>query len=287
MVRIDEHLATPNNLNATRFHVVGRLATAMTELRFDQPGFPPATLSHDKGVRFLHLGTTWVQGAMRLRDADAIELEYVQTMMMWCLFESAPKHIVQLGLGSAALTKFCYHQFKQARITAIELNPNVIGACHHWFALPANDERLQVLQMDAQDFVQNSANHGQIDILQVDLYDAQARGPVLDSLDFYQACHACLSQQGMLLVNIFGGRQAENLARLEQIFDAVVWLSAEQDENTVALAFKQSPQIDFSLLYARARQINQDTGLRAKRWVLGLQAWMQGDQGVDGHLEKP
>ncbi|MCV6900947.1 hypothetical protein OE165_28340, partial [Escherichia coli] len=60
-------------------------------------------------------------------------------MIMWCLFESAPKHIVQLGLVSAALTKFCYHQFKQARVTAIELNPNVIGACRHWFALPEND----------------------------------------------------------------------------------------------------------------------------------------------------
>src|SRR4051812_38242304 len=98
--------------------------------RFDQDGHPPATITEFKGVRFLHLGTSWVQGAMRLAKPDAIELEYVQMMMMWMLFCEAPRHIVQLGLGSAALTKFCYQRFPQARVTAIDLNPNVIGICH-------------------------------------------------------------------------------------------------------------------------------------------------------------
>ena len=34
--------------------------------RFAQPGHPPATIDEFEGVRFLHLGTSWVQGAMRL-----------------------------------------------------------------------------------------------------------------------------------------------------------------------------------------------------------------------------
>lgn len=249
----------------------------MKDQRFALPGFPPVTLSHDKGVRFMHLGTTWVQGAMRLRDADAIELEYVQAMMMWLLFNDAPARILQLGLGSAALTKFCYAQLPQSQITAVEINPNVIAACQECFALPANDARLQVLEMDALDFVNDGKQHGQFDVLQVDLYDEQARGPALDSLEFYQACHACLSEQGLLVVNIFGGKQEENIARLEEVFDAVCWLRAEQEENMVALAFKQAPAIEFAMLYAKARQIHDTTGLRAKRWVMGLEAWMAGE----------
>ncbi len=62
-----------------------------------------------EGVRYLHFGTEWVQGAMRLRKPDAIELEYAQQMMAWLLFlsPSAPDfHVAQLGLGAAALTKF-------------------------------------------------------------------------------------------------------------------------------------------------------------------------------------
>ncbi len=247
---------------------------------FDLPGYPPATISHEKGVRFLHLGTSWVQGAMRLRDADAIVLEYVQLMMMWLLFNRQPRHILQLGLGSAALSKFCYAHLPAAQITAVELNPNVIAACRACFCLPPNDARLQVLQADALDFVNDSAHHGQFDILQIDLYDHAAQGPVLDSTEFYQACHACLSETGMLTVNVFAARYDENLARLDDIFDAIVWLTAEKGENMVVLAFKQAPEIEFATLFAHAADIYQSTGLRAKTWVLGLQEWMA-EQALD------
>ena len=140
-------------------------AKSSSALRFDAPGHPPATTTEFEGVRSLHLGTSWVQGAMRLSRPDAIELEYVQMMMMWLLFKDSPRHIVQLGLGSAALTKFCYRRLPQARVTAIELNPNVIGICGALFGLPPNDERLNVREMNAMDFVLDPANHGSVDVL--------------------------------------------------------------------------------------------------------------------------
>jgi spermidine synthase len=100
----------------------------------------------------LHFGTEWVQGAMRLRKPDAIELEYAQ-QMIWMLFNPEPQHIVQLGLGTGALTKFSYRQFETARVTAVELNPSVIAICESMFKLPANDDRLNVIEMDALDFL--------------------------------------------------------------------------------------------------------------------------------------
>jgi hypothetical protein len=45
-----------------------------------KPKFAPVTLSEQDGVRFLHFGTEWVQGAMRIRKPDWIELEYAQQM---------------------------------------------------------------------------------------------------------------------------------------------------------------------------------------------------------------
>src|SRR5690606_38462532 len=79
-----------------------------------KPKYAPVTLSEFGGVRFLHFGTEWVQGAMRLRKPDWIELEYAQQMMAWMLFIEQPAHIAQLGLGTGALTKFCYRQFPRA-----------------------------------------------------------------------------------------------------------------------------------------------------------------------------
>jgi spermidine synthase len=248
--------------------------------RFSAPGHPPATITEFEGVRSLHLGTSWEQGAMRLSRPDAIELEYVQMMMAWLLFQSAPKHIVQLGLGSAALTKFCYRRFPESRVTAVELNPNVIAICRALFELPPNDERLQVREMNALDFVLDKKNHGTVDALQVDLYDEEARGPVLDTPEFYQGCFDCLRPEGIMTANVFGefGNYDKNLEAMTGVFDAVVWLPEVHDANIVVIAFKNAPQLDFSTLYERAGEIKRRLNLPAKKWVEGLKEWMRDQQ---------
>ena len=248
--------------------------------RFAAPGHPPATTTQFRGVRFLHLGTSGVQGAMRLDKPDNIELEYVQMMMMWMLFKEQPKRIAQLGLGSGALTKFCYQRFPSARIDVAELNPNVIDICHAEFGLPPNDERLDVREMDAMDYVLDPANRNSIDVLQVDLYDEDARGPVLDSQEFYQACFDCLADDGIMTANVFGefSNYDKNLQNMELVFDAVVWLPEVHDANIIVIAFKRAPQIDFSVLYERAGDIKRRMNLPAKNWVNGLKSWMQDHQ---------
>jgi spermidine synthase len=252
-----------------------------TDPRFSQPGHPPATITEFQGVRSLHLGTSWVQGSMRLNRPDAIELEYVQMMMMWTLFVQQPRRIVQLGLGSAALTKFCYQKFPEARVTAAELNPNVIAMCQAHFGLPPNDARLSVREMDALDFVMDPANHGTVDALQVDLYDEEARGPVLDTPEFYQACADCLAPGGVMTANVFGDfiNYDKNLQAMEQAFDAVVWLPEVHDANIVVIAFKNAPELDFSVLYERAADIKRRTNLPARNWVNGLKEWMRDQAG--------
>jgi spermidine synthase len=72
---------------------------------------PEVNFSDWGDIRYLHLGTEWVQGSMRLDDPYPIDLEYVQRMMAWLLFADpkslAGRHAMQLGLGAATLTKFC------------------------------------------------------------------------------------------------------------------------------------------------------------------------------------
>jgi len=239
--------------------------------------YAPVTLSEQDGVRYLHFGTEWVQGAMRIRKPDWPELEYAQQMMAWMLWIEQPQRIAQLGLGTAALTKFCYKQFPQADVTAIELNPSVIAICESMFKLPQNDERLHVLEMDALDFVNDKANHGALDALQVDLYDATARGPVLDTPEFYQACNACLADGGIMTVNLFGDHPsyAKNIKAMKFAFGQVVCLPQVHDGNVVAIALKQTRPIDLEALKLRAAQIVADTKLPARSWVKGIQQALQ------------
>lgn len=237
-----------------------------------KPKFAPVTLSEQDGVRFLHFGTEWVQGAMRIRKPDWLELEYAQQMMAWMLFLDQPARIVQLGLGTGALTKFCYRHFPQAEVTAIELNPSVIAICASMFKLPPNDARLSVLEMDAMDYMTDPARAGSIDALQVDLYDATARGPVLDTPEFYQACAASLSPRGMMTVNLFGDHPsyAKNLKAMRYAFNHVLCLPEVHEGNVVAIACQTAPVLDFAYLYERAAEITEMCKLPARSWVNGL-----------------
>ncbi|HEY9281592.1 MAG TPA: spermidine synthase [Eoetvoesiella sp.] len=241
--------------------------------------YPPVTTSEHKGLRHLHIGSPWIQGSMRLGKPDALELEYVQQMMMWLLFDRQPRHIVQLGLGAGSLAKFCYKNCPQSRVTAVEINPQVIAVCASMFALPPNDERLNVIEMDALDFVMSPSNHGIADILQVDLYDDNVRGPALNSSEFYQACANCLTPEGIMTTNLFCdyGDYGKNLEAMVKAFGAVVWLPPVHDGNVVIIAFKHAPQVDFSSLYERAAEIRTSLQLPAESWVDGLQTWMQDD----------
>jgi hypothetical protein len=118
-----------------------------------QPGqcvveLPEVNFSDYGDIRYLHLGTPWVQGSMLLDAPYDIDLEYVQRMMAWLLFVEpssvAKRHAMQLGLGAASLTKFCHKKLRM-KTTAIELNPQVVAACRVWFKLPADDARLSVV----------------------------------------------------------------------------------------------------------------------------------------------
>lgn len=239
----------------------------------------PATMSEFEGVRYLHLGTPWVQGAMRVRKPHTLELEYIQRMMVWLLFldpARVPKaHAVQLGLGSAAITRFCHRNLRM-KTTAVELNPTVISACRIWFHLPADDKRLTVLNEDAADYVADATHAGTADVLNVDLYDHDAASPVLDDQAFYNACHRLLGEGGVMTVNLFG-RDASferSAARIARAFgaDAVRALRPTKEGNTVVVAFKDMPMPDRATLAARAETIETRYALPARKWLRMIRA---------------
>ena len=164
----------------------------------------------------MHFDSEWVQGAMRIARPFKLEIEYTRNMMAWEETITEPEHIVQLGLGAASLSKYCHRHYPLARITAVEINPQVIAACRQFFKLPTEDARFKVVLADAGAWVADARNHATADVLQVDLYDADARGPVLDTPAFYAACRDCLRAGGVMTVNVFG-----NGAGFEKSYAAV------------------------------------------------------------------
>ena len=238
---------------------------------------PEATISEYQGVRSLHLGTIWIQGSMRIAQPDHVELEYVQRMLAGLLWlpqdQLGRGRAVQLGLGAAAITRFT-HKALRMPTTAVELNPAVIELCRRAFHLPADGPRLEVLNQDAGQWVNDPAQRDSVQLLYVDLYDHEAAAPVLDDAGFYAACRGVLAEGGVMSVNLFGrdARFEHSLARLVQAFGAaqVCPLRPTREGNHVVLAGRDVRLPDRATLLDRAAAIEarfQRFGLPARKWL--------------------
>jgi spermidine synthase len=237
---------------------------------------PNVTLSESDGLRYLHFGSIWVQGAMRIARPFALEIEYQQQMMAPALFVPRPAHIVQLGLGAGALAKFCWRHLPRSAVTVVEISPEVIAAARRWFCLPPDDERLTVVEADAWAAVSDPRRQRfdgrRADWLQVDLYDAEAAGPVYDDLAFYAACRRLLAPGGVAAINLFGRSFEASRRAIDAAFDGQWQVLPEADAgNRVVLAFaRKRPDVPASTLYRRALGVEQDWRLPARKWASAL-----------------
>ncbi|HYG41940.1 MAG TPA: spermidine synthase [Bordetella sp.] len=235
----------------------------------DQP-----TLSEADGIRYLHFGTEWIQGAMRIKAPAELVLEYTAQMMAWLLFLDPPKEesIGLLGLGAGSLARFCL-KHTRSPVAAVEWNPQVTAVCQMFFRLPSV-ARLSVAHDDAAAWVADARHAGRCPVLMVDLYDASARGPVRDSVVFYRDCRRVLGEAGVLSVNLFGHHDSfgRNIENLRKAFDDRIVLLPEIDEgNQIVLAFSGPPlAITPAQLLARAEQVEGRYGLPARRWARAL-----------------
>ena len=237
---------------------------------------PSVTLSEHQGVRYLHLGSIWIQGAMRIHKPQQIVLDYVQRMLASLLWLPATElgkgHAVQLGLGAGAITRFT-HQKLRVRTTAVEINPQVIAACRQWFKLAPDDARLAVVAIDAAEWLAQAPPQT-VQLLHVDLYDHEAAAPVLDDEAFYRACRAVLAVGGVMSVNLFGRHAsfAQSATRIAAVFgrDQVWSLRPTREGNTVVVAGRAVHGLTREVLLARAAGLEArfgHLGLPARKWL--------------------
>jgi len=238
------------------------------------------TLSESDGIRYLHFGSEWVQGAMRMAEPAELVLEYTAQMMAWLLFLDPPREgaVGMLGLGAGSLARYCL-KHTRSEVVVVEWNPQVTAVCRMFFRLPA-PRRLAVHHADAGDWVQDPAHAGTCPVLMVDLYDAEARGPVRDSVAFYRGCRQVLGEVGVLSVNLFGRHEsyARNIANLERAFEGRLLRLPEIDAgNQIVLAFSGPPlAVPAAQLMARAEDVEARYGLPARRWARALMRQAEG-----------
>jgi spermidine synthase len=215
-------------------------------------------ISEEAGIRYLHFGSDWVQGAMRIARPWSLELAYTREMMAGLLLRGEarwPRHALLIGLGAGSLAKFIYRYLPDCRITVVEINPQVEYIARQYFKLPDDEHRLRVVIEDGADYMLRGDSR--FDCILLDGFDAEARSGALDTLPFYQACRSRLSDDGLLAVNLLGRERGykASVERLRLAFDGryAVFPSCDSG-NTIAFACAGKP-VDTKLEAMRERAI--------------------------------
>lgn len=223
-------------------------------------------ISEEAGVRYLHFGSRWIQGAMRIARPWNLELEYTKEMMAPLLLRDErrfPRKVLLIGLGAASLTKFIYRNLPLAHLTIVEIEPRVVIAAKQYFKLPEDDKRIHLVIADGVQYVLGTDK--EYDLILVDGFDAQARPGELNTLPFYQACRTRLTGQGIMAVNLIGHQRGvqESFFQIASAFDqrAVMFPSCDSG-NVIAFATGGAPiNIELEDMRECARELKENTGL--------------------------
>ena len=232
------------------------------------------TIREEAGVRYLHFGSEWVQGAMRIARPASLELEYTRELMFPLLLRGDghwPRSVLQIGLGAASITRFLHRHFPASRQTIVELSADVVQAARHFFKLPAE---VPVLLADGADYV--AATQARFDLIVVDGFDDRGRAGRLDTVPFYFDAARHLTRHGLLSVNLLTRSRGAgpSLDRMAEAFpDRVLELPASEAGNVVAIC-AAGPRIDLPIgeLRAAAVALKAACGLDLRPTVARLEA---------------
>lgn len=236
----------------------------------------PIDISESAGVRYLHFGSEWVQGAMRIRRPHALELAYTREMMSGLLLhdaESWPRSALVIGLGAASLVRFLHRYCPQTEIRVVEIAPAVVAAARQFFRLPAEDERFAIEIGDGAKYVEETDR--QFDLVLVDGFDRNARAGKLDTAPFYRNVHARLSDTGLMSANLFG-RSRGFRASVERIADAferraIAFPSCDSGNVVAFAAAGERVEVPVAELRERAVALKDKTGLDLRATVTRLE----------------
>tara|TARA_R110001592_G_scaffold67059_1_gene205843 strand:+ start:16490 stop:17326 length:837 start_codon:yes stop_codon:yes gene_type:complete len=252
-------------LSGTRF----TMSIPGTEIFRCYDDLGPIRVFEQGSIRYLAFSEDSQQSAIDLSRPSDLVFEYTQAMFLGLIYLSAPKRVTLLGLGAGSLVHAFRQYAKELLIDVVELRPQVINVAQDWFALPIEDDSLNVYPEDAEDFMEDFC--GETDLILADIYNDEGMSELQLSPLFLNNCFNALSRNGLLILNLWDqGKGSHPKAKqvLKERFDDNCLACSIGGDNLIVLAFKGGmPQINERHLQPLVKKISKRLPFNVSKFV--------------------
>ena len=192
----------------------------------------------DKGpYRSLYFGSRSLQSRMLLDNPHELVLPYTCYMALALLVNSAPRKILDVGIGSGSFIRFFHYHFPTCQIDAVDYSPDIIEAAKGYFQLP-EDDRISLYCEDGRNFLQDNTDK-KYDLILIDAFDDMGMAPTVYSDLFFSLCAKSLTPDGVISCNLWSNdtvRLQEIKINLAASFKSCLYLPVRERGNIVAMA---------------------------------------------------
>jgi spermidine synthase len=144
-----------------------------------------------------------VQTCMHKKRDLRFRANYLRMMFsLSALINSAPRRVLVLGLGGAALPRLFEAHFPGVIVDSVEIDPGVLEIARYYFRY-RNSAQMKVYIADARQFVREISDKRTYDLIFVDCFDAHYIPPHLLNMTFFREVSALLSERGIIATNLF------------------------------------------------------------------------------------
>ena len=215
-----------------------------------QDEFGEIQVAEENLVRSMYFGKDKKQTSMFKPEPAVLVLSYAQAMTSSLMFVDKPKNILMLGLGGGSLVHFLQKVCPDSCIDVVELRESVIKIAREYFFLPANSEKLNIINDDAESYVSYLLDKRKktYDMILVDAFDQWGPAELNQDMQFILNCQSLLNEKGVISFNLWNRKEDEYpivYRKLLSLFNGnLLELSlGKVDSNVILFGFKEDYHI--------------------------------------------
>lgn len=144
--------------------------------------------------------TRGAQSSMILSDPYRLGLSYLRSMASGLALHPAPKKVLLIGLGGAAIPKFLSRNYPDIELHIVEIDPDVIQVASKLFSFQPTG-KMKIFVMDGRLFLAQCGE--KYDVILLDAYSSDTVPFHLTTLEFYKLVKEHLNPGGVVAANMW------------------------------------------------------------------------------------